>query len=59
MILSFVLNEGRTVIVFVRFRDGVDGQTRTIRGGIGCDVAQVIVIILDQMCHKAGLAKVN
>ncbi len=59
MIFSFLLDEDKTVFVFVGFRDGVDGQTGTIQGGVGCDVAQVSIIILNQMCPKAGLAEVN
>ncbi len=59
MILSFALDEGRTVIVFVGFRDGIDGQTGTIWGGIGCDVAQMSIIILNQMCRQASLVEVN
>jgi hypothetical protein len=57
--IFFALDEGRTVFIFIGFRDCVDGQTGMIQDGIGCDVAQVSIIILNQMCCKAGLADVN
>jgi hypothetical protein len=59
LIFSFALNEGRTVFGLVGFRDGIDGQTGTIQGGVGCDIAHLSIIIVDQMFRKAGLAEVN
>jgi hypothetical protein len=60
LIFSSVLDGGRTVFIFIGFRDCVDGQTGMIQGGIGCDVAQASIIsILNQMCCKVDLAEVN